>query len=384
MKQVVCLSTSNWHPFPTRKHQVMSRLKNADVLYFEPPVTWLAPFKDRAAFARLLPGRPERAAPNITVFAVPPVLPFFNRWRFINKLNMRLQARFVRKVMARRGFEKPLLWVYSPTAADIAARIPHGGLVYDCVDRHSAYKGHINPAVVDGMEADLARAADTVFATAKGLYDTLKAYNERTFLIPNGANFELFNSAASPKGTQSPAIPAPAAFDGIPRPVFGFAGALQECIDYGMVRHAALERPEWSFVFVGKRIPGADLSPLAGLPNVYLTGLVPHEELPGCIARFDVCLNLFKSGDLSRDVSPLKFYEYLATGKPIVSTPHPLQALDYADVIHIAADGPELVSCCARALDEAAGGGAGARRRVEYGRAASWDARVAEMERLLN
>ena len=382
MKQIVCLSTSNWHPTPTRKQQVMSRLKDAEILYFEPPVTWLAPLKDPGARGRLRAGKTgERVKDGLTVYATPPVLPFYNKLRWVNALNMRRQARFVKKIMAAHGFENPLLWAYSPTAADIAGRIPHSGLVYDCVDRHSAYKGLITPAVVDGMEADLARAAGTVFATAKGLADTLKAYNERTFLIPNGANFELFNRASGD-------LPAPAAFDGVSGPVFGFVGALQECVDYSMVRHAALEEPGWTFVFAGSQIPGADLSPLVGLPNVRLLGLVPHDELPPYVAQFDVCLNLFKTGKLAQDVSPLKFYEYLAAGKPIVSTPQPLQVLDYADSVYIAATGPEFTACCRRALDEARNperpdAAAARRRRVEYGRAASWDARVAEIERLI-
>ena len=89
MKQIVCLSTSPWYPIPTRKQQVMGRLSDAEILYFDPPVTYLAPLKDKNARPRLRawkkPG--EQVAENITVYSLPPVLPFFNKYRFINRWN---------------------------------------------------------------------------------------------------------------------------------------------------------------------------------------------------------------------------------------------------------------------------------------------------------
>ncbi len=377
MKQIICLSTTNWHPLPTRKQQVMSRLKDARILYFEPPVTYAAPLKDPAARERLTAHKAdgEHITDAITVYAMPPVLPLYNRNRTINKLNQRKLGAFVKRIAEKHGFVDPVLWVYSPAYADIVPYIPHSSLVYDCVDRHSAYQGLIDVQVVDGMEADLAKQAQTVFATAKGLYETLKTYNDKTYLVPNGANFDLFHKAADDK------LPFPDALFNVKPPVLGFVGALQECIDYQLVAYAAKQKPEWTFLFLGKALPNADLSILRGIPNVHFLGLIPHKQLPNYMARFDVCLNLFRAGALSQDVSPLKFYEYLATGKPIVSTPQPLQVLDYADSIYIAATEQEFVDCCQRAITEH--NKYTTRQRIEYGRAASWDARVLEMERIL-
>ena len=158
MKQIVCLATSPWHPIPTRKQQVMSRIPDAEILYFDPSVTYLAPLKDPNARPKLKAYRQpgEEIKPGLTVYALPPVLPFFNKFRWINRLNQKRMARYVRKCMKEHGFEKPLLWVYSPVTADLVDHVPHSALVYDCVDRHSAYGGLMNPALVDQMEADLA------------------------------------------------------------------------------------------------------------------------------------------------------------------------------------------------------------------------------------
>ncbi len=376
MRKIVCLSTAPWHPFPTRKQQVMRRLRDAGILYFDPPVTLIAPLRDPAARPMLrayrAPG--ERVRENITVYALPPVWPFFNKYRAINRRNQKKTAAYVRARMAEAGFERPVLWCYSPVSADILDYIPHSALVYDCVDRHSAYGGLMNPALVDEMELDLARQADMVFATAEPLAERLRAANPEAMFLPNGANYELFHQAAEP-------CEVPGEMQELQGPVFGFVGALQTCIEYGFVAGAARARPEWNFVFIGAEKPGADLAALRALPNVHFLGLKPHEELPRYLSRFDVCLNLFAPSELSKDVSPLKFYEYLATGKPIISTPQPEQVLRYAPLLHIARTAAEFLSACEAALNDTDPARAAA--RMEEGRKSSWDARVAEMERVL-
>ncbi|MBQ7255347.1 MAG: glycosyltransferase [Oscillospiraceae bacterium] len=372
MKQIVCMATSPWYPIPTRKQQVMSRIEDAEILYFDPSVTYLAPLKDKAAKKQLSAYRKEGVHPqeNITVYALPPVLPFFSRFRWINRINQRKIARFVSKKMREHGFENATLWVYSPVTCDCVDRIDHSALVYDCVDRHSAYGGQMSPAVVDRMEEDLAKKCDFVFATAIGLADRLEQFNRKTRFIPNGANFERFSQAAE-------AMPCPADMADIPQPIFGFVGALQPCIEYGYVSEAAKAHPEWSFVFIGAEKPGADLLDLKTLPNVHFLGLKPNEELPKYISNFSACLNLFAAGDLSKDVSPLKFYEYLATGKPVVSTPQPDQILQFAPLIEIASSPAAFIDACADALQDT--DETRKQLRIEEGRKSSWDARVAQM-----
>ncbi|NLD88161.1 MAG: glycosyltransferase family 1 protein, partial [Clostridiales bacterium] len=335
MNKVICMSTSSFRPYPTRKQQVMTRLRDSEILYFDPPISIIGPLKDPTIRSKLSEYRkkPDKPAKNITVYSLPPVLPFFNRFRIINRINQLLIASFVKKKAAQHGFDNAVLWTYSPTSCDLVSHMPHSALVYDCVDRHSGYKGQITPEVVDKMEQDLAKACDTVFATASGLYDTLKEYNEKTYLIPNGANYELFSESRRVD------LAVPEDIRDLDGSVIGFIGTLQDCIDYDVIEKVAIERPEYKIVFVGKEPPNVNLGKLRELPNVRFCGLKQPAELPAYLARFNVCINPFRSGRLSKDVSPLKFYEYLATGKPIVSTPQPDQVLDYKDVVYIASDG---------------------------------------------
>ena len=134
-------------------------------------------------------------------------------------------------------------------------------------------------------------------------------------------------------------------------------------------------------MFLGRKVAGVDLSALEALPNCHFLGLKPNEQLPAYLAHCDVCLNLFDNSDLSRDVSPLKFFEYLATGKAIVSTPMPLQILQYRDDIHIADGKDAFLAACEAALADT--DPARIARRIELGRACSWDSRVAQMEQVL-
>ena len=371
MREIVCISTSNFYPFPTRKQNVMRRLRDAKIIYIDPPVTIIAPLKDKTVRPRLTAyrkgGEDVKDKENITVYAPPPVLPFGNKYRLINRINQRHLASYINKIIKQQGFAKPYLWCYTPTACDLIAKIDHCGVIYDCVDRHSAYKGMINPAVVDKMEEDLARSADMVFCTAAGLERTLSEYNQRTKMIANGANYPLFMQAATfipPEKRQ--------------KPVFGFVGMLQECIAYDYIVALAEAMPEAEIVFVGRVMPGVDISQLKKYDNIEFLGLQPQEKLPEIIRRFDVCLNVFRSGRLALDVSPLKLYEYLATGKPIVSTKEPLQVRDFADVVYIAENCNDFVAKCQEALSE--DDQAKRLRRQDYGKACSWDNLVRQME----
>lgn len=374
MNRIICLSTSPYYPIPTRKQQVMSRLPDSEILYFDPPVTYLAPLRDKSAKEKLRAYRAPgvKVGSSITVYSLPPVLPFFNKFRWVNRINQRRIARFVNKKAKAHGFSDPILWCYSPTSCDSAPRIGHRALIYDCVDLHSAYGGLMNPKVVDQMEADLAAEADQVFATATRLAARLRVVNGTAVMIPNGANYERFSAAAGD-------LPCPDDLAALKPPVFLFIGALQGCIEYDYVEYAAKQKPEWSFAFIGAEKPGVDLSALRALPNVHFLGLKPNEALPAYIKHSAACLNLFADNELSRDVSPLKFYEYLATGRPVVSTPQPEQVLQYEGLIRIARSADEFVAACQACLTD---DGLSEARMAE-GRRCSWDARVAQMCEIL-
>ena len=150
------------------------------------------------------------------------------------------------------------------------------------------------------------------------------------------------------------------------------------CIAYDYLLALADAYPMGEIRMIGRVMPGVDISQLEQRPNIKLLGLMPQDKLPEQMRLFDVCLNLFAPGRLSRDVSPLKFYEYLATGKPVVSTPEPLQVKDYQQVIYIAESIEDFLAKCADALAE--NDPTLTAQRLAAGEAASWNNRVKQMQ----
>ncbi|WP_039764745.1 MULTISPECIES: glycosyltransferase [unclassified Caldicellulosiruptor] len=380
MIDIICFSTTPWDPIPTRKQQIMKRMpESCRIFYLDPPVTYIGPLKDPSLKPYLTKFRksPKRVKENLFVFALPPIMPFYNRKRSINKFNQKMIARFVKEVIYQNfDLKSPIIWTYMPNTVDLLEYLPYGFLVYDCIDKHSEFQGFINKQVVEEMEDELAKKSNVVFTTAEGLYNKLKNLNPKTYLVPNGAEFEHFNKAATK-------APVPESMKNIPHPIFGFVGVIHTWIDTQLIEYLASKRKDWSFVLIGPVGAGVSVDNLKKYKNVYMLGRIDHQILPQYVAQFDVCLNLFKINKLSENVSPLKFYEYLATGKPIVSTSMP-QVEEFPDVVYIGKDYDEVLQKCEEAISELKdGSNEKMLKRVEYARLTSWDSRVSQIIEIL-
>ena len=152
MRQILCLSADLWRTVPTRTQQLMTRMRDAQVLLFEPP----------GKYSRQ-PGR--RVRPGLTVCALPPVLEAEERHHLLFRLHYRKLGKFIRRQMEHHRFKEPLLWCTAPEHIHLLDEVPHRGVVYDC-DRDW-------PDQSPRWESDLALAADVVFAASQGLIDHL-------------------------------------------------------------------------------------------------------------------------------------------------------------------------------------------------------------------
>ncbi len=348
-ERIICISSIDWNPIWTRKQQVMSRLPKSNIiLYIEPPITLLSPFKDPQTVPKLglwLQGV-RRHNENIFLYSPPPVLPFGNKYRFINRINQWLIYLFLRNIISRLQLENPIIWTYLPNSADLVDKLEGRKLlIYDCVDEHSEYTGFINKTTVTEMERELMSRCDLVFVTARGLYEAKKNYARAIYFLPNAADVQHFMKV------QDPETLVPAEIAVIPRPIIGFAGVIKDWIDLDLVRETAQARPEWSFVMIGPVGAGVDISSLKSLPNIYFLGRKDVRDLPCYMKAFDVCINPFKINELTDKVSPLKFYEYLASGKPVVSVNMP-GVQDFRDVIYISNSQEEFVKGIELALED--------------------------------
>ena len=352
MKQILCLSSQPWSAVPTRTQQLMTRLKDAKVLFLDPP---------SRNYRR--PGRKVR--PGLTVHALPPAPEAGEDQRLLRFLRDRRLARYILKLMDLHRFREPLLWCTAPEQVHLLEAIPHRGLVYDC-----AQDWLDTPPE---WESDLALAADVIFAASEGLADHLSPCSDNIAVLPNGVSYPMFSR---------PSRECPAPLSGLTGPVLGYTGTLWEDLDLAPAIQAARALPRCTFVFVGKVLDNPQLPALEALPNVRLLGLQLPVDIPDYLSRFDVCLHLLRRSDYGSDIVPGRIYEYLASGKPIVAMVYPDHVEHFPDVIYAAHTPGEFIRLCLRALEEPEGWPT--QRRREHGAAAAWSVRAGQVVRILS
>lgn len=363
MKTILCLSGGNWRAVPPRTQQWMTRLSQVEILYFEPPSVSVGPFGNR----RRRPatgGKGKKIRDGITVYRLPPVWPGEAGSRLIARHNQKRLASFIQSRLQCMGCPDPILWIASPRYAGLTDYLTYSALVYDA--------GGDFPSCPPEWEEKLIREADAVLSPSPGMASRLSAQNKNVFLLPDGVNYTLFAK------TEEEQLAFPPELFNIKNPILGFAGTLWGDTDLAPVEAAAAAHPEWSFVFVGKVRRDAPAEKLRALPNVRFLGRKKPGEVPDYVVRFDVCLDLCRERDRNSDVVPARLYEYLSTGRPIVSASAGRRP-ELEDAIYSASDPQEFTERCKEALLEQSGWKRN--RRRELGAAASWKGRVAELLR---
>ncbi len=236
-------------------------------------------------------------------------------------------------------------------------------VVYDCMDDHSGFSTH-SAAVTEEEEA-LAAASDLIVASSQALLARWQGRSPHALLLPNATDFEHFHRPA----------PEPPALRRLPRPIIGYYGAIAEWFDPGMVAAAAVARPGWQFVLIGNTA-GADIAPLRPLANVHLLGEQPYADLPGYLHAFDVATIPFQRSALTEATNPVKFYEYLSAGKPVVAVDLP-ELAPFADLFYAVRSPADFVVQLERALGEGTERSAALQEaRIELARRHTWEVRA--------
>jgi len=351
-RDIICLSTHYWDERRFRKQEFMSRFAKANrVLYVEPSFSMArrpeAHLREVATNRYLLSRRESRDG-HTYLLKPPRGLPKWTNPQ-VERLNYYWYGRIVRRAAERLDFRDAIAWVYRPAYYHALQAIPHRRLVFDLVDDLSAYGGG-HWAHIEHEVQELVKGADLLVVTAKTLLERYRSSAVRAVQVSNGFDGTLF-SCERVGGLVA------ASLSGIPRPILGFVGTLFSFVDFDLLEHVARSHPDKSLVLVGpvEASVAQAVSRLQALPNVVHIGERPRSEIPAYIQAFDVCLNPFRDGRVADSVSPLKVYEYLAMGRPVVSTP--MKALQLEDIARavVFADGPvEFCNRIAGCLDEQA------------------------------
>ena len=250
-------------------------------------------------------------------------------------------------VVAQRLAE-PLVWLYTPMALSLIADLEPRAVVYDCMDDLASFK--FAPPELIAREAALMAQADVVFTGGPSLYESRRGRHSNLHCLPSAVDAEHFTPSRL-DATSAEGVAAAALHRGMPHPRLGFFGVIDERLDLELVAGIADQRPGWHIVMVG---PGVKIDPatLPQRPNILWAGMQRYEALPHLMSHWDVCLLPFALNEATRFISPTKTLEYLAGGKPVVSTPIKDVVSLYGSAVHIAATADEFVAAAETALAE--------------------------------
>jgi glycosyltransferase involved in cell wall biosynthesis len=296
-------------------------------------------------------------------------------WR---RLGAELLAGGLRRALQRLGFERPLAWLFLPTAVDLLDRIEHDAVLYHCVDAYEANPG-VDRRLIGRLEQRLLERAALVIATSEPLAQRLRRAHREVALLPNVADLTLF----PPPGEPPPEPPPLAA---LRRPRIGYLGNLADYkCDLPLLVRAARARPDFSWVFigdVGQGEAGTPTAPLGAAANVTFVPQQPREALGAFLHHIDVGLIPFRENETTRHSFPMKFFEYLACGVPVVAPRlESLRAHLREPIAYPYAGDEGFLAAIELALAARSGGAAAARRRLAQRH--SWERRMPEIEALL-
>lgn len=264
-------------------------------------------------------------------------LPEGKLYRVLLGVNEWIMAKRIRKVLANNNL-KDYVFINSadyhfPGLSNLLNPILR---VYHCVDpvvtvfdkRH----GHVS-------ERQQIENADLVICSSKQLQNEKKRFNGNTFFIPNATDFPHSNKATDEK------LSVHSCLSKIKRPIIGYLGSIERRIDYKLLKEVVPKNPDKSFVFVGPIVRDCVPAWFYRQPNLHLIQPLPYQEIPALIKGFDVAIIPFKKDEVSRTIFPLKLFEYLAAGKPVVAVNFNPDLQDFTQGTVVFCDDAERFSC---------------------------------------
>ena len=267
------------------------------------------------------------------------------------------------------GKSNTILWVYPPHPyiRDLVEFVPHRALVTQIVDNSVLKERHSTAQIEFARKQydDLAKESDVVITSSKLNHEYFSRINPSCFLYENGVDPAFLGD--------------PSGFPHLVRnrrPRIGYTGYISERTDTGLLRYIAEKRPGYELVLAGPvEVPKEEFEKLL-LSNVRYEGVIPYEKMPGFLRGLDICLIPHHDTPFSRSMSPLKLFQYLASGRPVVSTR--VAGVERFEELITVADGPDDFLS---KIDEALRNDTPekSRKRIEAARRETWDKRVKEM-----
>ncbi|MGK7863242.1 glycosyltransferase [Falsiroseomonas sp. E2-1-a4] len=369
---IICLGPAEWGVINSVTSYTMLGMAEANrVLYVEPFGSSLTLRRAARLQRRERERKPvlEQIGDRVWIYRPPAIgLPGTSRLATVSHINGMILARLLRGVQRQLGFRDPILWSPLYNSGSVLRHFPARLRIFESVDFDAALaRDERQRRMILSLEAEACRAADIVFAVTDELAEPLRAHNPRTHVSYCAAAPEVFGQALLPETV------VPDAIARLPKPVIGYLGGLDPWkMDVGLLRHMARSHPDWSIALVGYVWFGFDAAVFADCPNIHVLGPQDYAAFPSFLKGMDVCIMPFPLNDNTLRGDALKLYEYLAGGRPVVSTSVPA-ARRLSSVVRIADTPEHFVAAVEAALAEPPEAQAA---RLEAVRPHSWHARV--------
>ena len=357
VSDVLCFSQLRWGFVFQRPNHLMSRCaRQQRVFFIEEPV-----FDAPSAHLAIEPVLPRLL--RVTPHLAPSPL----------EQNEREVSRLLIQLCRSYDVTCPIHWYYTPMMLGVSAGLPCRAVVYDCMDELANFL-HAPPELKT-RERRLLERADVVFTGGRSLYEAKAGLHRNLHAVPSSVEFEHFARARA--GLTDPPDQASCS-----RPRIGYCGVIDERIDTELLDFVARTRPDWQIMLVGPVVKIPE-SVLPRRDNIHYLGLKSYAELPAYLSGWDAAIMPFARNDATRFISPTKTLEYLAAGRPVVSTPirDVVEPYGRLGLVQIAADGDPFVAALERALVERST--ELDTRRDTFLAATSWDATWTKMQQLL-
>jgi UDP-galactopyranose mutase len=359
---LVCLSHLRWNFVFQRPQHLMSRCAQAKRVFFiEKPI-----------FGSDAVGHLDVNLHESRVWVVVPHLPAALSEEEANAAGQAL----LHDLFAKHQIHNYICWYYTPMAMAFTRHLQPLGIVYDCMDELSAFKG-ASPALRK-YEAELFACADLVFTGGQSLYEAKRDQHPNVYAFPSSVDVAHFAQARNI--TEDPLDQA-----NIPYPRLGFCGVIDERMDIQLLSGIAGARPDWHLVIIGPVVK-IDPAILPQRQNIHYLGGKDYKELPYYLAGWDLAMVPFARNESTRFISPTKTPEYLAAGKPVVSTSIRDVVRPYGDskLVRIADTVEEFVAAAQKAMQDDTPASGWLSRVDAFLEQISWDRTWASMTKLID